>query len=49
MKTYGGVHVYIHVVSAHLDASASPGAHWVGDWVSSRTGLDDVQKRKIRP
>jgi hypothetical protein len=24
-----------------------PGTRWIGGWVGSRTGLDDVQKRKF--
>jgi hypothetical protein len=24
-----------------------PGTHWIGGWVDSRTGLDDVEKRKF--
>jgi hypothetical protein len=27
----------------------APGAHWIEDWVGSRTGLDDVKRRKILP
>jgi hypothetical protein len=25
------------------------GAHWIGGWVGSRAGLDDVKRRKILP
>jgi hypothetical protein len=25
------------------------GTHWIGGWVGLRTGLDDVEKRKISP
>jgi hypothetical protein len=25
----------------------APGTHWIGGWVGPRTGLDDVEKRKI--
>jgi hypothetical protein len=25
------------------------GTHWTGGWVGPRTGLDDVEKRKILP
>jgi hypothetical protein len=25
----------------------APDTHWIGDWVDSRTGLDDVEKRKF--
>jgi hypothetical protein len=24
-----------------------PGSHWIGGWVDSRAGLDDVEKRKF--
>jgi hypothetical protein len=27
----------------------APGTHWIWGWVSPRTGLDDVEKRKILP
>jgi hypothetical protein len=27
----------------------APGTHWIGDWVGPRTGLDDVERRKILP
>jgi hypothetical protein len=25
----------------------APGTHWIGDWVDSRAGLDDLEKRKF--
>jgi hypothetical protein len=25
----------------------APGTHWIGGWVDSRVGLDDVEKRKL--
>jgi hypothetical protein len=25
------------------------GTHWIGGWVGPRTGLDDVERRKILP
>jgi hypothetical protein len=25
----------------------TPGTHWIGGWVDSRAGLDDVEKRKF--
>jgi hypothetical protein len=25
----------------------APGTHWIGGWVNSRTGMDDVEKRKL--
>jgi hypothetical protein len=27
----------------------SPGTHWIGGWVGPRTGLDDMERRKILP
>jgi hypothetical protein len=27
----------------------APGTHWIGGWVDSKAGLDDVEKRKIFP
>jgi hypothetical protein len=26
---------------------SDPGTHWIGGWVDSRTGLDDLEKRKF--
>jgi hypothetical protein len=37
MKAYGGV------------VPPPPSTHWIGDWVSPRTGLDYVERRKILP
>jgi hypothetical protein len=25
----------------------TPGTHWIGGWVDSRAGLDDMEKRKL--
>jgi hypothetical protein len=25
----------------------SPGTHWIGGWVDPRSGLDDLEKRKV--
>jgi hypothetical protein len=59
MKTYGGVDVQIHVFltsalvgGERLDSRPgrfTPGIHWRGSWVGPRTGLDDVERRKIFP
>jgi hypothetical protein len=27
----------------------APGTHWIGGWVGPRTGLGDVERRKILP
>jgi hypothetical protein len=27
----------------------APGTNWIGDWMGPRTGLDDVERRKILP
>jgi hypothetical protein len=27
----------------------APGTNWIGGWVGTRTGLDDVEKRKFLP
>jgi hypothetical protein len=27
----------------------APGTHWLGGWVDPRSGLDDVERRKILP
>jgi hypothetical protein len=57
MKAYGGVGVYIYIfltsAEAGSDRSAprpgrfNPEAHWIGCWVDTRAGLDDVEKRKL--
>jgi hypothetical protein len=31
----------------HAPAALPPGTHWIVGWVSPRTGLDDVEKRKF--
>jgi hypothetical protein len=30
-----------------IPGEIAPGAHWIGGWVGPRTGLDDVEKRKL--
>jgi hypothetical protein len=57
MKTYGAVDVYIHVfltsaLGGEWSLSLRPGerasgTHYIGGWVESRAGLDDVEKRKV--
>jgi hypothetical protein len=27
----------------------TPGIHWIGEWVDSRTGLDDVEEKNLAP
>jgi hypothetical protein len=27
----------------------APGTHWIGGWVGPRTGIDDVERRKVLP
>jgi hypothetical protein len=59
VKTYGGVDVQIHVFltsaliggewSTSRPGPFTPGTHWVRGWVDLRTGLDDVEKKKISP
>jgi hypothetical protein len=39
----------LHAPAALPPEEEPPGIHWVGDWVGPRTGLDDVEKRKILP
>jgi hypothetical protein len=31
----------------HYPRGNGPGTHWIGGWVDSRAGLDDVEKRKF--
>jgi hypothetical protein len=59
MKAYGGMHhVFLISALVGREWSASrpdrftpggkvPGTHWIGDWVSLRTGLNYVEKRKF--
>jgi hypothetical protein len=28
-------------------ANSSPGTHWTGGWVGPRTGLENVERRKV--
>jgi hypothetical protein len=59
MKAYGGVDVWIHIFmtsalvggewSASHPGRFTPDKHWIGGWVGPRTGLDDVERRKISP
>jgi hypothetical protein len=49
--------VYIHIFwtsvlvgGGQLHAPAAlPRTNWIGGWVGTRTGLDDVEKRKFLP
>jgi hypothetical protein len=50
MYTYGAVEVKIHV----FVTSGQVGGEWSsfrrkGGWVGSRTGVDDMERRKILP
>jgi hypothetical protein len=57
MKVYGGVDVYIHIFltsalvgsewSASHPGRFTTGIHWIGGWVGSRAGLDDLEKKKF--
>jgi hypothetical protein len=33
----------------HAPGGKASGKHWKGDWVGSRTGLDDVEKKILDP
>jgi hypothetical protein len=54
MKAYGGVDVQIPIVltstlvggewPASRPCCFTPGTHWIGGWVGSRAGLDNVEK-----
>jgi hypothetical protein len=56
MKTYRKVDVYIHV---YLTSASRPGrftpieratsTHCIGGYLGPRTGMDDVERRKILP
>jgi hypothetical protein len=37
----------LHVPAALLPGERAPGTHSIGDWVGSRAGLDDVEKRRF--
>jgi hypothetical protein len=54
------IHVFLTSVLVGSEWSASrpgrftpreraPSNQWIGDWMGPRTGLDDVEKRKILP
>jgi hypothetical protein len=30
-----------------IPGERTPGTHWIGGWVDTRAGLDDVKKRKF--
>jgi hypothetical protein len=57
MKIYEGVDVYTHVFLtlalaggeclASRPGRCTPGTHWIGGWVGSRTDLDDMEKWKF--
>jgi hypothetical protein len=57
MKAYGGVDVQIHIFlpsalaggewSASRPGCFTPDTHWIGGWVDTTAGLDDVEKRKF--
>jgi hypothetical protein len=57
MKIYGGVDVLDHIfLTSELDGcewsdsllgSFIPGTHLIGGWMGTRTGLDDVETRKV--
>jgi hypothetical protein len=32
---------------ADFTAEKAPGTHWIGDWVDSRGGLDEVEKKQF--
>jgi hypothetical protein len=36
----------LHALAA-LPPEKEPGTHWIGGWVGPRTGLGDVEKRKM--
>jgi hypothetical protein len=31
------------------EPQGAPGTHWLGGWLSPKTGLDDVERRQILP
>jgi hypothetical protein len=57
MKEYGGVDVYIDVfltlaqvgVLSFKPRRNSPDANCIGGWMGPRSGMDDVERRKILP
>jgi hypothetical protein len=39
----------LHATDALSPGEMAPGTRWIRRWVNPRTGLDDVEKRKISP
>jgi hypothetical protein len=37
----------LHAPAALAPRERAPGIHWIKGWVCPRTGLDDVEKKKI--
>jgi hypothetical protein len=37
----------LHAPSRFTPGEIATGTHWIGGWVGSRTGLNDVEKRKL--
>jgi hypothetical protein len=42
-----GVSGQLHAPVALRPGERAPCTHWIGDWVGSRAGVDDVEKRKL--
>jgi hypothetical protein len=41
------VNVQLHAPVALLPGKEPPVSHWIGGWVGSKAGLDDVERRKF--
>jgi hypothetical protein len=39
----------LHAPAALPPGKEPPGTHWIGGWLCPRTGLDEVEVRKILP
>jgi hypothetical protein len=37
----------LHAMAALPPGERAPGTHWIGGWVDSSAGLDDMEKRKF--
>jgi hypothetical protein len=39
----------LNTLGRFIPGERAPGAPWIGGWVGPKTGLDDVERKKILP